>query len=340
MKVGIYSGFAGLIFLSAIGPVQASDSSAWSNNTVSSAIEIGVKANFGQKLKPGFPQAEINPAIAADNGVYGWQDVTVEATDSDNSEAGTYEGEWTGSYIDEEQRVYQGQWDGTYTGEDGRVYQGTYRGTLTGDPVSNAPRSNTGDRRPSAAPRSNTGDRTPVRGIQYSNTGDRTPVRGQYSNTGDRSYSDDYVPFGYERYEQCLRGRGLTGGAIGAILGGIAGNRIAGRGDRLVGTLIGGGIGALAGVGIEKAVNKCRKYLPRQITQPAYYPQYGYGWQGGYYYQPQAPVVTTITVIPGTVTTTTVTTEEVIYETVAARPHRGKGKGLKRPAPTRKRCSC
>ncbi len=311
MKVGIYSGFAGLIFLSAIGPVQASDSSAWSNNTVSSAIEIGVKANFGQKPQPGFPQAEINPAIAADNGVYGWQDVTVEATDSDNSEAGTYEGEWTGSYIDEEQRVYQGQWDGTYTGEDGRVYQGTYRGTLTGDPVSNAPRSNTGD---------------------------RTPVRGQYSNTGDRSYSDDYVPFGYERYEQCLRGRGLTGGAIGAILGGIAGNRIAGRGDRLVGTLIGGGIGALAGVGIEKAVNKCRKYLPRQITQPAYYPQYGYGWQGGYYYQPQAPVVTTITVIPGTVTTTTVTTEEVIYETVAARPHRGKG--LKRPAPTRKRCSC
>lgn len=42
------------------------------------------------------------------------------------------------------------------------------------------------------------------------------------------------------------RGQGI-GGVLGAVAGGIAGNRIAGRGDRLAGSLIGAGVGGLAG---------------------------------------------------------------------------------------------
>ncbi len=303
------------------------------------------------QAQAGFPQAEFGPAIETDQQVYGWDDEANDPSVGGTNEAGTYEGEWTGQYIDEDRRVYRGQWDGNYTGEDGRVFKGTYRGTATGDAVvSNKPQ------RP----------HTQVQ--QHSNQGpawQQPPQQQQswqqQSNDQDAGNGGDYaVPGGYERYEQCLRGRGLTGGAIGTLLGGFAGNRIAGRGNRLAGTLAGAGLGALAGVGIEKAVNKCRKHLPRQIARPGYYPQQrpvyapsqgqvfypqypaGYGWQGGYYPQ-QAPVVTTVTIIPGTVTTTTETTEEVIYETVAARrpvTRHIKGKGLRRPAPTKKRCGC
>ncbi len=189
------------------------------------------------------------------------------------------------------------------------------------------------------------------------------------------SYS---VPSGYERYERCLKDRGVAGGAIGAVLGAVAGNRIAGRGDRLAGSLIGGGVGALAGLGIEKATNKCRRFLPTQSSYPtaapqyypeqpqqAYpqqsypqqsypqqqnypqqsYPQQGYGAQGGYYqngyyyYPQQAPTTTTVTITPAVTTTTTVTeTEEVYYETV---PVRRKAVRKYRPkARVKPRCHC
>ena len=180
--------------------------------------------------------------------------------------------------------------------------------------------------------------------------------------------------YGFERYERCLKDRGVAGGVIGAVVGAVAGNRIAGRGDRLAGSLIGGGIGALAGVGIEKATNKCRKYLPRESSyygqgnggypqqapapypyppqsypsqpypQQSYpqqsYPQQGYPQQGGYYqngwYYP-APVVTTITITPAVTTTTTTTvSEEVYYETVHVRKPAVK-KWKPKPKP---RCGC
>ena len=178
--------------------------------------------------------------------------------------------------------------------------------------------------------------------------------------------------YGFERYERCLKDRGVAGGAIGAVVGAVVGNRVAGRGDRLAGSLIGGGIGALAGVGIEKATNKCKKYLPRDDR---YYPSQGgyqnggyqnggyqgggyqgqpqyapptppqpqgnpYGYQGGYYqngwYYP-APTVTTITVSPA-VTTTTTTTEEVYYETVSV-PAKKKAVRKWKPKP-KPRCGC
>jgi Ni/Co efflux regulator RcnB len=178
------------------------------------------------------------------------------------------------------------------------------------------------------------------------------------------------APGGYERYERCLRERGVGGGVIGAVIGAVAGNRIAGRGDRLAGSLIGGGVGALAGMGIEKATNKCRRYLPQTSNYPAPAPQYrpqapqyypapaqptqgyphypsqtqgypsGGGYYNGYYYFPQpAPTITTVTVSPA-VTTTTTTTEEVYYETVSVRrPYVKKWRPKAKPRP-KPRCHC
>lgn len=51
----------------------------------------------------------------------------------------------------------------------------------------------------------------------------------------------------------CRRDNGVGGAVIGAVVGGVAGNRIAGRGNRTAGTLIGGGGGALAGMAIDRA---------------------------------------------------------------------------------------
>jgi hypothetical protein len=42
------------------------------------------------------------------------------------------------------------------------------------------------------------------------------------------------------------------------VAGGLAGHEIAGRGDRAVGTIIGGALGALAGRAIDKGNDGCR----------------------------------------------------------------------------------
>ncbi len=70
-------------------------------------------------------------------------------------------------------------------------------------------------------------------------------------------------------YEQCLRSNGITGAVLGALIGGVAGNRIAGSNARTAGTLIGSGTGALTGLAIESATNKCKDLRPNQtvITQ-------------------------------------------------------------------------
>ncbi|MBL0923594.1 MAG: glycine zipper 2TM domain-containing protein [Sphingomonadaceae bacterium] len=151
---------------------------------------------------------------------------------------------------------------------------------------------------------------------------------------------DDYdVPPGYENYERCLKSNGLKGAAIGALLGGLAGNRIAGRGDRTGGTLVGAGVGGLLGVAVEKANDKCQHHRPRDRRPSVAYPApgYGHGWHGGYYYYPQAPQVT-VTVVPGASHTTTTVTEEVYYETVKSYPRKKAVRKWKpRPKP---RCVC
>lgn len=62
---------------------------------------------------------------------------------------------------------------------------------------------------------------------------------------------------------------GVGGAVIGGLIGGVAGNRIAGSGDRLVGTVVGAGVGAVAGAAIDRAEDSgrtadfCEDYLYR-----------------------------------------------------------------------------
>jgi Nickel/cobalt transporter regulator/Glycine zipper 2TM domain len=223
---------------------------------------------------------------------------------------------------------YDGNWQGDYVDPQGRVFEGEWNGTVT----------RYDDRDPGARPHS------PAPQVS-------APYPAQ------PAYGPENRGYGYARgYAQCLESNGLTGAAIGAILGGFAGNRIAGRGNRTGGTILGAGLGGLAGVAAEKAMKKCRHYEPRgggYNPQPNYprqpypsqpYPQQYYpNQQGGYYYYPQAaPVITTVTIIPGGSSTTTTTTEEITYETVYSRPHRPvvhHWKPAPKPRP-RPRCDC
>ena len=64
------------------------------------------------------------------------------------------------------------------------------------------------------------------------------------------------------------RDDGLGGALIGGVAGGLIGNRVAGHGDRLLGTAVGGAIGVLAGAAIDRAEDS------RSIPQPpSDYPQ-------------------------------------------------------------------
>ena len=85
----------------------------------------------------------------------------------------------------------------------------------------------------------------------------------------DRSYRDGYSRNGYDRsyrgYDRSYRGYnrsyrarqkcndGDGGTIVGAIAGGLLGNTVAGRGDRTVGTILGAGVGALAGRAIDRS---------------------------------------------------------------------------------------
>ena len=277
-----------------------------------------------------YQQPAYAPSIRPDAQAYNWNDDSDLAYSAPDGSKYDYNGGWRGQYVDPNSSVYEGQWNGRVTRYDPRD--------------------------PAARPRG------PGAGVPYPDQADR-----DYPDQRESRYS---VPQGYERYEECLRGRGLAGGAIGAILGGVAGNQIAGRGDRLGGSLLGAGLGGLVGVGIEKATNKCKKYRPyeeyrpqpsRYPTQQPYpypqqgypqqgYPQQGYpqqggyqsGYQGGYYYYPQAaPTITTITVAPGASTTTTTTTEEITYQTVYSAPRRYQPVRKWKPKPRpRATCNC
>lgn len=72
---------------------------------------------------------------------------------------------------------------------------------------------------------------------------------GRYYNDGryyDRGYRNSY-----RARQKCNDGDGGT--IIGAIVGGLLGNSIAGRGDKTLGTVIGGAGGALAGRAIDRS---------------------------------------------------------------------------------------
>ena len=202
---------------------------------------------------------------------------------------------------------YDGEWDGKYIDPQGRVFEGDWTGRVTRRDELSEPEF------PGSAVHTDSPHPQP-----------------------DYDDADMYeVPRGYENFERCLKNNGLKGAAIGALLGGVLGNRAAGRGNRTAGSLVGAGIGGILGAAAEKASNKCRNHHPHYSRGPAYYPQHRQRWSSGYYYYPQAPVVT-VTVVPGTTTTTTTVTEEIFYQTVRAKPR----KKIVRKWKPKPRCVC
>jgi hypothetical protein len=78
--------------------------------------------------------------------------------------------------------------------------------------------------------------------------------RGYRDDRGynDRGYNDRRAYRGYDRRHRasCNNDGGTV---IGAIAGGLLCNTVAGRGDRLLGTVLGAGAGALAGRAIDRS---------------------------------------------------------------------------------------
>lgn len=117
----------------------------------------------------------------------------------------------------------------------------------------------------------------------------------------------------------------VIGGLVGAAAGGLIGNRIAGRGDRLGGTLIGAGVGGLAGLAIGSAIDNgnrasrdevsdyCEQYL-------AYYSN-GYGQQGHYYGHQQMMLVPVLIQVPQRAVTREIVTYETVEEHVTTYEH-------------------
>lgn len=56
----------------------------------------------------------------------------------------------------------------------------------------------------------------------------------------------------------CRRENGTTGLLIGAAVGGLIGNEVAGRGDRTLGAIIGAAGGAILGRSIDRSNSRCR----------------------------------------------------------------------------------
>ena len=165
------------------------------------------------------------------------------------------------------------------------------------------------------------------------------------------------------------RNSGVGGALVGGAIGGVAGNVIAGHGDKLGGTLVGAGAGALAGYAIDRGSDRHdRRGPPPYRGGPGYGrgpgngapypmpPRMPYppsvihdgdttvttttsgGYAGGSYvngwYYPGA-TVTTVTIASTPVVTTTT---EVFEDTVTySRPHKVWRKRVGHPRP---KCSC
>ena len=79
-----------------------------------------------------------------------------------------------------------------------------------------------------------------------------------------------YYHDGYGRRRDADSQRGLGGALIGGVAGGLIGNRVAGRGDRLLGTAAGAAVGALAGAAIDRSGDAGRAPPPGYDTPVAY----------------------------------------------------------------------
>ncbi len=137
---------------------------------------------------------------------------------------------------------WQGEWHGTWEDADGRRYNGTYEGTYVapgnGAPVHVMPARVTQPRGPMLPPPPAYGRRLPPPPVA---------ARDYREERGYQDYRDE------DAGPACRQDNGTGGAALGAVVGGLAGNRIAGRGNRTAGTLIGAGTGAIVGMAVDRA---------------------------------------------------------------------------------------
>ena len=75
---------------------------------------------------------------------------------------------------------------------------------------------------------------------------------------GEPVYRDTRVWRGRDGRYYCRKENGTTGLLIGAGVGGLIGNEVAGRGDKTLGTLLGAVGGALLGREIDRSNSRCR----------------------------------------------------------------------------------
>lgn len=88
---------------------------------------------------------------------------------------------------------------------------------------------------------------------------------GRYWDRGSKRYyaerrlgRNDRVWRGNDGRYHCRRNDGTTGLIVGAALGGVLGNSVAGRGDRTLGTILGVAGGGLLGREIDRGSVRCR----------------------------------------------------------------------------------
>jgi hypothetical protein len=116
--------------------------------------------------------------------------------------------------------------------------------------------------------------------------------QGTWQGTYHADQRDGWIAECSARYRAYANGSGIEGALIGGAIGGFAGNRIAGEGNRVVGTVAGAAVGAVAGAAIDNAIERdeasdyCRDYYDRYTAGYAHgqggyahgYPAYGYGY--------------------------------------------------------------
>lgn len=241
---------------------------------------------------------------------------------------------------------WQGEWNGTWEDSEGRQYHGTYEGAYD-------------------AGHGASYDAPPPPRARHDDRGEGRHHRREVRREVRRDYSDADLA------RICRRDDGVGGAAIGAVVGGVAGNRIAGRGNRTAGTLLGAAGGAIVGAVIDRAEDgQCRDYWQRSdsrgyrhdgYSDGRYRDDYAYRgdrYEGGYRYESGSSYgyesgyyqdggyyggggVTTI-VIPGA--PTIIEETETTYETVTVATPRARTaprRAVRRaPARPRPRCVC
>lgn len=82
---------------------------------------------------------------------------------------------------------------------------------------------------------------------------------GHYDDGGYYNYDNRGYYGGNRNYRKQRCDKGTGGTIIGAVVGGLAGREIAGRGNKTEGAIIGAAVGALGGRAIDKADSNCRR---------------------------------------------------------------------------------